>query len=290
VTAPVARTLRAAGVVTGRASHSRWLPALLLAPFIGLGATGCDSHPDAAPASRVRGRPIRIVALGDSTTEASWEGNAKTVYAERLAAGLEAQGVEVEMINAGLSDTTSLQAVARLDSDVRRYAPDYVIVQFGINDSWIDASQGRTTPRLTLDEYTASLETIIRTLRADGARPILMTPNPMRWSELYGAELRDPALGFDFDDLRGINRLLDVYAKRVREIARRENVPLVDVSAHFEAYGPVPGQSVDDLLIENDGIHPNDAGHALIAEWLLEALLAELTADRTESTRPAAGP
>jgi len=152
-----------------------------------------------------------------------------------------------------------------------------VIIQFGINDSWIDASLGRTQPRLTLDEYAENLRTIIATLRADGAKPILMTANPMRWSALYGDELRDPALGFDFDDPRGINRLLDLYSQRVREIARDEKVPLVDVAERFEAYDRVPGQSIRDILIPNDDIHPNDAGHALIAEWLTQALMADLT-------------
>lgn len=237
---------------------------------------GCWPESDDPASSAGRGTSIRIVALGDSTTEAGWEGNAQSVYPERLEAALEARGIDVEMINAGISNTTSRQAVERLDSDVRRFDPDYVIIQFGINDSWIDASLGRTQPRLTLDEYEGNLKTIIATLRADGARPILMTANPMRWSALYGDELRDPALGFDFDDPRGINRLLDLYSQRVREIARKEKVPLVDVSQRFEAYDRVPGQSIRDILIPNDDIHPNDAGHALIAEWLTQVLLADL--------------
>ncbi len=278
--------------------------ALLIASLVGLVAAHCDRRPDApqvgrgpgraigAPSDAMRApaRPIRIVALGDSTTEAGWEGNADSVYPERLVAALEARGFPVEMINAGLSDTTSVQAVARLDRDVRRHSPDYVIVQFGINDSWIDAHRGRTAPRLTIEEYADSLRRIVRTLRSDGARVILMTPNPMRWSELYGNELRDPALGFDFEDPRGINRLLDLYAERAREVARGEIVPLVDVSERFEAFGRAPGQSVDDLLIPGDGIHPSDAGHALIAGWLLEVILRDLGADPAGPPRPADPP
>jgi len=237
-------------------------------------AGACGSQP-----GRRDCNAIRIVALGDSTTEAGWEGNARSVYPERLEATLEARGLDVEMINAGISNTTSRQAVERLDSDVRRFDPDYVIIQFGINDSWIDAAEGRTQPRLTVDEFSDCLKTLIETLRADGAKPILMTPNPMRWSELYGNELRDPALGFDFDDPRGIDRLLDIYAQRVRKVARAENVPLVDVFERFEAYDRVPGQSIHDLLIDGDEMHPNDAGHALIAQWLSEVVLADRATD-----------
>lgn len=242
----------------------------------GLVLMGCHLDPDDSTPS-VRGREaIRIVALGDSTTEAGWEGNAESVYPERLKAMLAARGIDSDVINAGIGNTTSRQAFERLDSDVRRFDPDYVIIQFGINDSRIDASQGSTQPRLALDEYAGYLKAMTATLRADGAKPILMTPNPMRWSELYGDELKDPALGFDFDDPRGINRLLDVYAQRVRDIARQENLPLVDVSERFEAYDRTPGQSIDDLLLDDDGIHPNDTGHALIAEWLTEILMADL--------------
>lgn len=252
---------------------------LRLMALIGLVLMGCDLDPDDSASSARAKAAIRIVALGDSTTEAGWEGNAKSVYPERLETMLEARGIDVEMINAGISNTTSRQAVERLDSDVRRFDPDYVIIQFGINDSWIDASLGRTEPRLTLDEYEGYLRTIVATTRADGAKPILMTANPMRWSELYGDELKDPALGFDFDNPRGINRLLDLYSERVREIAREEKVPLVDVSERFEAYDRIPGQSIRELMLPNDDIHPNDAGHALIADWLTEVLMADLAGD-----------
>ena len=208
---------------------------VVLMALAGLFLVGCGSDSnDSTPGADCE-RRIRIVALGDSTTGADWKGNAKFVYPERLDAALAARGIDVEMINAGISGTTTLDAVNRLDADVRRFEPDYVIIQFGINDSWIDAHLGRTKPRLSIGEYVGNLESIIKILRSDGAKPILMTPNPTRWSQLYGSELRDPALGFDFDDPRGINRLLDVYAERVRDVARRENVPLVDVSQRFEA-------------------------------------------------------
>jgi lysophospholipase L1-like esterase len=42
-----------------------------------------------------------------------------------------------------------------------------VIIQFGINDSWIDADQGRTEPRLTRGQFRDNLLHIIRTLRRD---------------------------------------------------------------------------------------------------------------------------
>jgi lysophospholipase L1-like esterase len=231
---------------------------------------------DAASSNKAQLKAINIVALGDSTTDAEWEGNVPNVYADRLVGELQARGIESSVVNAGIRNTTSKQALARLDKDVRRHNPDFVIVQFGINDSWIDAYQGRTNPRLSLDEYTYYLTTIIDLLRGEGVQVILMTPNPMRWSEMYGDEMRNPALGFDFDDPRGFNRLLDIYAEQVRYLALKKDVPLIDVSANFEAYDQVDGQSIHELLIPGDEIHPSEAGHALIARWLAEELLALL--------------
>jgi lysophospholipase L1-like esterase len=143
---------------------SPWPRLIVLA---GLVLFGCRLDAD-DPASSAHGNAtIRIVALGDSTTEAGWEGNAKSVYPERLENALESHGIDVEVINAGISNTTSRQAAERFDSDVRRFDPDYVIIQFGINDSWIDASLGRTEPRLTLDEYEGYLQAIIEMVRSD---------------------------------------------------------------------------------------------------------------------------
>jgi lysophospholipase L1-like esterase len=236
----------------------------------------CSDQVNASSSSDARTEAINIVALGDSTTDASWDGNAKEVYAVRLVRKLATHGVEALVVNSGIRNTTSREALERLDRDVRRHHPEFVIIQFGINDSWIDANLGRSEPRLTIDEYADCMSAIIDILRDDGAKVILMTPNTMRWSEKYGEEYRDPALGFDFDDPRGMNRLLDVYTDRLREVAAEKDVPMIDVGANFEAYDQVDGQSIHDLLIPGDEIHPSDAGHALIAGWLADLLLMDL--------------
>jgi lysophospholipase L1-like esterase len=46
----------------------------------------------------------------------------------------------------------------------------------------------------------------------------------------------------------------------------------VDVWESFEAYGGVESQHTDELLL--DQVHPNDAGHQLIAELLSQEILS----------------
>ena len=219
-------------------------------------------------------RPLAIVAFGDSTTAVDdWSGLRIPTYPDLLPGALVAYGVAARVVNAGICDTTTRDARERLDRDVRAHAPDLVVVQFGINDSWIDAGEGRREPRLSRDEYRDNLLRIVRTLEGDGARVVLMTPNPMRrvaggYIEVFRGH---PGL-LDTEAERGIDALLDVYGQEVRDLARSEAIPLVDVHAAFEEYGDEAGQSVHDLLMGDDGIHPNAAGQRLVCRVLAPAI------------------
>ena len=103
-----------------------------------------------------------------------------------------------------------------------------------------------------------------------------MTPNPMRWADpFYMREFRAHPGLLDVDAERGVDRLLDQYVEDVRTVARNDALPLVDVFDAFEAYGRVPGQSINDLLLAGDGFHPNQAGQMLVCR-LLAARLAEV--------------
>jgi lysophospholipase L1-like esterase len=222
-------------------------------------------------ASAASAPAIEIVALGDSTTASAqdWAPEIKEVYSDCLPGALARLGVAAKVINAGIGDTTTRDAVARLDRDVIRYRPNLVIVQFGINDSWIDVDEGKSKPRLTRAEYRENLRNIIRRVRQRGARVLLMTPNPMRWKDpFYIKAFREHPGLLDVDDPQGIDALLRIYTQDVRDVARRESVPLVDVWRAFEDYGRVPGHSVDELLLAGDGIHPNLEGQRLVCSLL----------------------
>jgi len=222
-----------------------------------------------------KGKPLRIVALGDSTTATAldWAPPIQEVYADCLPRSLAAHGISATVVNAGIGDTTTRDALARLDRDVRHHHPDLVVIQFGINDSWIDVDQGSTAPRLTRAEYRGNLRKIIGILKSDGAQVVLMTPNPMRWADPYYIKAFEEHPGLlDTHSPRGIDGLLDLYAADVREVAQQDKMPLVDVFAAFEDYGKSPGQSIDDLLLAGDGIHPNQAGQHLVCKLLTERI------------------
>ncbi|MHC5068669.1 MAG: DUF459 domain-containing protein, partial [Planctomycetota bacterium] len=211
----------------------------------------------------VAAEPLTIVAFGDSTT-APRPGNVEQVYADRLAPQLAARGISAVVHNAGVGGSHSghlrdnghhqrQHARDRLDDAVRSHDPDVVVVQFGINDSWVDnikVPAKRRRARIPLYSYRRNLTSIITTLRADGARVILMTPN-----QLAG----------DFAAWR--NERLAGYAEVVRQVAARHDLACIDVWAAYEQRRQAGGVAALAALLL-DGCHPNDDGHALLAELL----------------------
>lgn len=211
--------------------------------------------------------PQTIVAFGDSTTAAR---GSLEVYANLLPTSLGTVASPICVVNAGVGGNTTQDARKRFQKDVLDQKPGLVVIQFGINDSAVDVwrTPQASHPRVDLATYRKNLDYFCQTLKARDCRVVLMTPNPMQWTdklkELYGKSPYDP------NDVDGFNVLLKKYAEAVREVARKEKVILVDVYQEFESYAKQKKQSIENLLL--DGMHPNERGHQLIAARIAAAI------------------
>jgi lysophospholipase L1-like esterase len=178
----------------------------------------------------------------------------------------------VHVINAGVPGNTTEMARARFDKDVLAHQPQIAIVQFGINDSMVDVwkTPPATQPRVSLERYEANLRYFVQTLKSRNTRVFLMTPNPLRWTpklkEMYGRPPYQP------DDPDGLDLRLVTYCEVVRRVAHEEGAELIDAQRAFFDQAQKQGISVDKLLL--DGMHPDDLGHRLVADLLIERLLA----------------
>lgn len=94
--------------------------------------------------------PIKLVVLGDSLT-AGYGLNEEDAFPAKLETALKAKGIDVTVVNAGVSGDTAKQGLERLDWAVDEDA-DAVIVELGAND----ALRG-----IDPNETRASLEKII---------------------------------------------------------------------------------------------------------------------------------
>lgn len=195
----------------------------------------------------------RIVCFGDSTT-APREG--VVPYCEQI------KGTGRETVNRGVRGNTTEHARERFAADVLAMKPDVVILQFGINDSTVDV--WKTPPakaaRVTVTRFRENLTYFVESLRGKGARVVLMTFNPLAWTEkmtaMYGKAPYEPG------EPMGFNAGREPYLQVIREVARAQRVPLVDVDVAFREYAAKPGQSLNDLLL--DGVHPNTRGHEVV--------------------------
>lgn len=113
------------------------LKGLLLALSLLLPATGqADTRLQAVMQRLQAGEPITLATVGGSiTTGYAAQPPREQGWAALLARSL---GPQVKLVNAGLSGTDSAAAVQRLQTQVLDAAPDLVIVEFGVNDQWLD--------------------------------------------------------------------------------------------------------------------------------------------------------
>ncbi len=204
-----------------------------------------------------------VVTFGNSTT--ATRSNIDQVYAQRMLSDLNTNGLSCKIINAGVrgSHTGSiadndrhktLHALDRFETDVLTIKPDLVTLCFGLNDAWIDNVDSTAVSRIPLDKYRENLEYMVKTLKANGSIALLMTPNP---------------IGKKFESWR--YKRVENYAREVRDLAKKFEIPLLDTWNLFYSYAESRGDIIDELLL--DGLHPNDLGHEVIAENLVKLIM-----------------
>lgn len=200
---------------------------------------------------------IRIIALGDSITKAVRPGvTAEQSFTTLVQKQLQAQGVNVEVQNAGIGGERTDQALLRLDKAVISQKPHLVTIMYGTNDGWVD--KGKTESRLPLDKYEANLRELVARLKAAKIQPVLMT-EPM-----FGEKNQKNGVGEDG------NVRLAQYMELCRKVARETKTPLVD---HFGHWGVMAkrGQVLQEWT--TDGCHPNPTGQEILAQRITQVLL-----------------
>lgn len=205
---------------------------------------------------------IVMVTFGNSTTAP--RKNIEKVYAVRIAEDLKAKGIDIKVINAGTPSSHSGSIKDndfakvdhgrdRFDTAVLRHKPDWVTINFGLNDSWQDKG-AKDSSRIPLKAYRQNLAFYIDQTRRNKGQVILLTPNPVG-KQYYGYH----------------KKRLKQYRRVVRALSKEKNVALVDSWKLFQKYIRKNHTKIDSLLL--DGIHPGDAGHNLIAKEIEQIII-----------------
>lgn len=146
-------------------------------------------------------------------------------------------------------------------------------VEFGGNDcdlNWKAVSEnpeGPITPNVPIEAFEEGLTAFVGGIRAKDMKPLLITPLPLHAERYYRWVTRGldgEAVLRALGDVYHIYRWQERYANAVRSVARATHCRLLDLRDAFLAR-----LDYEDLMCL-DGIHPNDAGHRVLSDTVLE--------------------
>jgi acyl-CoA thioesterase-1 len=183
-------------------------------------------------------RPAQVLAFGDSLTSGLGL-PVSQAFPARLEAALRQQGIDVHIVNAGVSGDTTTDGLARIDWSLAA-KPDFVILALGAND----AMRG-IDPKIVRD----NLEKIIDKIDASGAKLLLLgMVAPANWGDDYQG-------AFDA-----------IYPS----LAKAHNLPLYPF--FLEGVAMVPNMN------QPDGLHPNEQGVAFMVDHIAPLVVKMIAA------------
>jgi lysophospholipase L1-like esterase len=204
----------------------------------------------------------RVLFLGDSITDAAginreWSAEAfdgpgwLSVLSRYVAAS---PGLELQLVNRGISGNKVPDVLARLKTDVLDADPSVVVVYIGINDVWHSSSGNGTSET----DYVEGLARLVRKLRKAGIRVLLLTPS---------------VIGEKCVGENELDQMLVRYTEISRRTAHEQGVALCDLSAAFRdwltRHNP---DNVESGLLTTDGVHLTEGGNQLVADTVAQAL------------------
>jgi len=184
----------------------------------------------------------------------------------------------VDIINKSKFGYTIDRGWALLSRALTKQKPcDILVLEYGGNDcnhNWravSDAPGEEHAPVTPLAAFRETMQQMIAALRGMQILPVLVSLPPIH-AERYIDHIVATTEGTVKDrivswlgDVQMIYRFQELYSSAVTKLAYETGCPYVDLRAAF-----LDKHNYADLLCA-DGIHPNEAGHALIAQTFANA-------------------
>ncbi len=197
-----------------------------------------------------------VAFLGDAITLYGWQNPHGFVHL--VVAGLQANGVKVTPLPAGVLGDNSDRMLARLKTDVLDKKPDWVVLNCGLTD----IQPG--TNGVPLARFKTNVASIVDQCQAARCKVLLLT------ATLAGEDLANAA-----------NQKLAGYNDALRSVAGAKKCPVADLNAMFQQV--ILRSDRHDGVLTVGGLFMNPLGDQLIAKGILQALgLDEVQAEKAE--------
>ena len=145
----------------------------------------------------------------------------------------------VNVIVTAIGGENSLKGAERFERDVIVHQPDVILIDYALNDR-----------RAGLDEAYKAWNQMINQAKDKGIKVILLTPSP------------DQSVDYNSPDNE-----LKKHTNQIIKLAKENQVALVDTYKAFEFLYPQKEQLAKYMSQVN---HPNELGHDLIADEIME--------------------
>jgi lysophospholipase L1-like esterase len=223
---------------------TRVLPAAILALMV----TACTGT--AKPVHPLISSGDRMVFLGDSITE-------QRIYTRYVMNyfTLCAPGAKIFFRNAGWSGDTAPGGLQRLKRDVLDLKPTVVSICFGMNDArYIPFNQE------AFDAYMKGMKGLVEELKKAHVKVVLLSPGIVEITVIP-----------DFIHTH-YNEALGKFAEGVMKLGEEENVPAYNLHELMMDVQIRGKKDNSKFCMIDDGVHPNQIGHVVMAYALLRML------------------
>lgn len=193
-------------------------------------------------------KPVRIVALGSSSTQGIGASSPKACYPVQLQSELRRRfpGSKIRVDNLGIGGELATDMLPRIQKDVLPREPTVVIWQTGVNDA---------VRHVDLEKFRRTVFRGIDKLRKNGIDVVLLDSQYFPRAE----------------KIHGFGR----YVRAMRQIAKDRKVPLLQRFAIMRHWVKSARYRPREVLAK-DLFHPNDVTYGCLGRFLADAMQARV--------------
>ena len=199
------------------------------------------------------GKPIKVLAIGSSSTRGIGASSPKRAYPVRFEVELERRFPNVDTVvwNDGVNGELASATLPRLKQDVAYFAPDLVVWQVGTNDAMAGVDR---------DAFAATLRDGIAWMAERGVDLILMDP------QYCPRVAKQP--------------IYSAYVDTIAKVAAETGVPVMRRYKAMRYWAEA--RTAAPSMLAGDSFHLNDQGYACVAEVLAEGIARLVVTSKTD--------
>jgi len=190
----------------------------------------------------------KVIFFGDSITQAGVQPGGYITRIDSMCK-VEKLSDRYEFVGAGIGGNKIYDLYLRMDDDVLAKNPDIVLIYVGVNDVWHKSMYGTGTDP---DKFERFYQAVINKIKAKGSKIIMATP---------------AAIGEKTDFSNEQDGDLNKYCNIIREIAKKNNIPVVDLRKGLLEFNLQHNpENKEKGILTSDRVHLNAAGNQFVAD------------------------